>query len=293
MKISPFHIYDKLIDWTFSKCGLSLKTKKLGKYNVEFWIGNNELPPLLLLHAFGPNAKYSWYKQVRILSKNYNLLIPNLIYFGNSSMHPKSYKVSDQVEMIKLLLIDLNINTLSIGGTSYGGLVACEFALLNEFQIDKFFISNCPVKYSIEDGWNTILKKMEVTKKSEVLVPIDYKKLYILYNISRYKLSVFPKFVFNDIHKNLYIYQCDDRRKLMDDFMGNQHLLNEHIYNFSFPILLLWGEEDDLSPIELGIKLNEHIGDNAELKVISNSGHMPNIERPFTFNALMMKFLIE
>jgi pimeloyl-ACP methyl ester carboxylesterase len=292
MKLTPFHLLDKSIDWSFRKYGLQLYQTSIDKFEIEYWAADNDLPVLVLCHAYGPDSKYSWYKQVRKLSKHFRLIIPNLIYFGNSTMSPKSYEVSDQVDALALLLKHLKIEEFSIGGTSYGGLVACELALLKEFNIQRLFLSNAPIKYVYGGDWEGIMSKFNVDKRSEILVPRDYKKLFQLYRFSRQKLSLAPRFIFRNIHKNLYVRQAEERRLLTDTFVENHEMFSQRTYDFDFPVLMLWGEGDKLSPLETGRQLKEHIGDNATLKVVKKTGHMPNIERPFTFMSILLPFLL-
>ncbi|MFT6245945.1 MAG: pimeloyl-ACP methyl ester carboxylesterase [Salibacteraceae bacterium] len=292
MKLTPFHILDKSIDWSFRKFGLDLLQTSIDKFEIEYWAADKHLPVLVLCHAYGPDSKYSWYKQVRKLSKHFRLIIPNLIYFGNSTMAPKSYEVSDQVDALALLLKELKIEQFSIGGTSYGGLVACELALLNEFKIERLFLSNAPIKYVYGGDWEEMLKLFQVEKRSEVLVPKDYKKLFKLYRISRKKLSLAPRFIFRNIHKNLYVKQAEERRMLTDTFVENHDKYSKRDYKFDFPVLLIWGAGDKLSPLETGRQLKEHLGENASLRVMKGTGHMPNIERPFTFMSILLPFLL-
>lgn len=293
MKLSPFHILDRLIDWRFKKKDLVLRRKKLGKFDFEYLESDNDLPVLVLLHAFGPNGKYTWYKQVPTFSQHFKLIIPSMSFFGQSTMDPKSYHASDQVEGLKLLLNELNIKKFSIGGASYGAAIACEIGLLDEFDIEKFFISNSPVKYSADYPWTKVLGKVGATKKSELLVPKNYQQLSFLYKTSRYKISVAPASVFKNIYKYIYDFQAEDRAQLMDQFVADQPEMMHHNYDFSFPVLVIWGENDILSPIEMGRRLDEHFGENSQLKVVPKCGHMPNIERPYFFNKALLKFLLD
>ena len=47
------------------------------------------------------------------------------------------------------------------------------------------------------------------------------------------------------------------------------------------PMLIIWGEHDEVFPIEFGQKLSTDF--DAELFVIPNTRHAPNIERPKLF----------
>ena len=291
MKYSPFFFLDRLIDFYFKICGLKLNYIDLGEYKMEYWIGNKDKPVVLLLHAFGPNGKYSWVSQVKVLSRKYNVLIPNLIYFGKSTMRNKSYHVKNQVDAVKCLLKNLKINSFSIGGTSYGGVIAFELLHTKNFKITNIFITNSPLKYIMDDVWDNIIEEFGVNKKSEVLIPFNYKQLKKLFNLSYYKKKYYPNFLFKDIFKELYTYQAKERRLLIDTFSEDQKYLNERNYKTDVPILLIWGEEDKLSPLKIALKFKKDMGDNVILKIISKTAHTPHIERRSLFNKILLDFL--
>jgi pimeloyl-ACP methyl ester carboxylesterase len=56
------------------------------------------------------------------------------------------------------------------------------------------------------------------------------------------------------------------------------------------PTLLLWGEADKRSPIEVAHQLEAAIP-GAKLVVIPGSGHVSNLETPAAFNAVLREFL--
>ncbi len=291
MKITPFNLFDKLVDLSFKKNGLEMCQVDLGEYIMEYWISKEDKPVVVLLHAFGPNGKYSWRKQVKILCKEYKILIPNLLYFGNSTKKNKNYHISYQVDAVTSLLKYLNINCFILGGTSYGGAIAFELLYTNTFTIKKLFITNSPVKYVFDDGWEKIKKDFDVNKKSDVLIPDDYIKLKKLYDLINYKKKHFPKIVFKDIFNTLYTFQSKERKLLIDTFIDDQKYLKNRIYKSNIPILLVWGEKDILSPLRTALNLKKHLGENVRLEIVPKTRHMPHIERKSVFNKILLDFI--
>ena len=55
MRITPFHLLDKFVDWSFKRNGLELCYSTLGDYSLEYWMSKSDKPVLVLLHDFGPN----------------------------------------------------------------------------------------------------------------------------------------------------------------------------------------------------------------------------------------------
>ena len=56
------------------------------------------------------------------------------------------------------------------------------------------------------------------------------------------------------------------------------------------PVLLVYGAEDRLTPVEIGREMAAEIK-GARLVLIEDAGHLPNIERPEAFNEAVREFL--
>ena len=291
MKITPFGLFDQFIDLSFKRNGLELCQIDLGEYIMEYWVSKEDKPAVVLLHAFGPNGKYSWRKQIKILSKEHKILIPNLLYFGNSTKKNKTYHIHDQIDALTRLLKHLKLDHFILGGTSYGGAIAFELLHEKNFSIKKLFITNSPVKYVFNDGWEKIMKDFEVDKKSDCLIPSDYKKLKKLYNLSNYRKKHFPKIVFKDIFNTIYTHQAQERKHLIDTFEDEQKYLKDRVYKTDVPILLVWGEKDQIVELKTAKTLRRHLGENARLEIIPNAGHVPHIEKTAIFNKILMNFI--
>jgi pimeloyl-ACP methyl ester carboxylesterase len=58
------------------------------------------------------------------------------------------------------------------------------------------------------------------------------------------------------------------------------------------PVLLIWGSEDNLVPVEDADEF-ERLIPNARKVILDDTGHVPMLERPGTFNDLVIEFLGE
>jgi pimeloyl-ACP methyl ester carboxylesterase len=100
---------------------------------VHYWASTGEplLPPLLLVHGFGPRATWQWRCQVGPLSRHFHLLVPDLIGFGGSSFGGDSAasppsEATQAAALAALLdaLPGMKGRRVAVAGTSYGGFVA-------------------------------------------------------------------------------------------------------------------------------------------------------------------------
>ncbi|HEY0030116.1 MAG TPA: alpha/beta hydrolase [Bacteroidia bacterium] len=289
---SSYKFANKHVSRKLEKSHLELHTAELEKYTVNYWDSGGEKPALIMLHGFGTATQFNWYKQVAAL-KNYRVILPNLLYFGGTVPKIPSHSVADQVKTIQALVKHLGVTHYYLCGISYGGLVAAELALAEPIKVKKLALFDAPVKYLKEEDLLPVYQQLRIKHSWDLLVPTDYKMLKNLMNIALKHPPMIPGILFKDVYNNLYVEHAENQRELLNTLESERPLYESREYNYKFPVLLLWGEEDRLIPKHVGIDLQKHIGKNARLKIIPNTAHMPNIEEPKKFNKILLEFLNE
>jgi len=64
-----------------------------------------------------------------------------------------------------------------------------------------------------------------------------------------------------------------------------------YLPDFTVPTLLIWGDDDSRSPIEIAFKFRDAMPD-AVLEVLAGAGHVSNMEDPEAFNAAVRSFCL-
>lgn len=271
--------------------GLVNKVVKIENYTINYWDSENDKPVLLLLHGFGASTEFQWYKQVKALAKEYRLILPNLLFFGGSSSSAAQYRIADQVSAVEALLAHLGVDRFYAAGTSYGSVVAAELALRQPQRIQKLALFDSPLKYFKQEDVLPICREFGVETPGDLLVPKEPILLRSLLKIAYSRPPKAPLWVLRDMHRHLYIEQAEEKRQLLQAMAADGAEFSARHYPFDFPILLLWGAEDRLIPVEIGEKLKADFGENAELHVIPKTAHAPNLENAKLFNQLFLAFL--
>ncbi len=60
----------------------------------------------------------------------------------------------------------------------------------------------------------------------------------------------------------------------------------------ALPLLIIWGENDPIIPVEHALEAHEHLP-NSHLEIFEGTGHIPQLERPGRFIAVLERFLAE
>jgi 2-hydroxy-6-oxonona-2,4-dienedioate hydrolase len=66
--------------------------------------------------------------------------------------------------------------------------------------------------------------------------------------------------------------------------------LKGRLSNIIAPTLLVWGDNDRMIPLQYAREYEEI--PKSKLVVINNCGHTPYVEKPITFNKIIMRFLV-
>ena len=66
--------------------------------------------------------------------------------------------------------------------------------------------------------------------------------------------------------------------------------LVEYMPNMKMPVLLVWGENDDATPLS-DAKIMEQLMPDAGLVTLKNCGHYSFLEQQFTFNKVLASFM--
>ncbi|MCP4440137.1 MAG: alpha/beta hydrolase [Aureispira sp.] len=289
-KIADGHIKKKL-----KRSGMQFHTLETEEYTITYWdTGDQTKPPYVLLHGFGASTRFQWHGQAKKLTKTHRLILPNLLYFGSTPKKEGLYHISDQVQVMTTLLEHLKLDTMVLGGISYGGVVAAELALTRADKVQKLTLFSTPVKYFKESDLTPIEKDFEVDDLGELLIPKDHKVMRDLFKLTMYKPPAVPGFILKDLHKNLYQHEANNNGQieLLNALRADVDLLSNRNYAFDFPVLLVWGEADKLIPPRIGNQLKEHLS-NSELHMIPKAGHAPCVEQKRKFNKILLDFLAE
>ncbi|KAA8530840.1 hypothetical protein F0562_005536 [Nyssa sinensis] len=82
-----------------------------------------------------------------------------------------------------------------------------------------------------------------------------------------------------------------ERKELIEALHKDRKLSN--LPKITQPTLIVWGEHDQVFPIELAHRLKRHLGENAQLEAIKNAGHAINVEKPKELYKHLKSFIID
>jgi 3-oxoadipate enol-lactonase len=221
--------------------------------------------PLVLIHGF-PLDHHLWDEVVPLLEDTFDLVLPDLQGFGESTTVDSFYTMEDYASDLARLLDHLGIQRAAIAGHSMGGYVALAFARLFPEHVRGLGLVASQVIADSEER-----KQGRYKSAAEVAE----------HGIGSVVETMTPKFT---PHKRLQAFARESmERQQPAAYISALKAMAERVdstpflSSFHFPVVLIHGDADSLIPIDRAREVKAALP-QAHLVEISGVGHMPMME---------------
>jgi pimeloyl-ACP methyl ester carboxylesterase len=241
-----------------------------------------EGPPLVLLHGFLCDSR-CWRRQLEDLSDSFRVVAWDAPGAGSSPDPPDPFTITDWAHCLARFLDAVGIGRAQVLGLSWGGVLAQEFYRLYPGRVLGLVLADT---YA---GWKGSLpqearkRRLERCLLESSLPPDEFVELWV------------PEFFTEGASPDLK----DEMSEVVSEFHPSGfRLMARSLYdtdttdllpNVGVPTLVLWGDDDRRSPMNIAKQLHDAIPDS-ELAIIANAGHVSNMEQPEEFNAQVGRF---
>ncbi|XWS41589.1 hypothetical protein CRYUN_Cryun17cG0094900 [Craigia yunnanensis] len=287
-------------DWcyrySFSNAGLRSSTTDLGDGTVmHVWAPKAHIqskPTLVLIHGIGANAMWQWNDFISPLMSRFNVYVPDLLFFGDSYTTRPERSEHFQAQCVMRVMEAHGVTVMNAVGISYGGFVGYSMAAQFKERVEKLVLCCAGVCLEEKDMEEGMFKVKSVDEAVSFLLPQTPDKMRELLKISFYKPTKgIPSCFLNDFIHVMCTEYFQERKELIQALHKDRKLSD--LPKITQPTLIIWGEHDQIFPLELGHRLKRHLGDNAELVIIKNAGHAINVEKPKELCKHLKSFLMD
>ncbi len=223
--------------------------------------------PLVLLHGY-PLDHHIWDAVVPLLQDKFDLILPDLRGFGESTTMDTPYTMDDFASDIAGLLDQLGIGKAAIAGHSMGGYVALAFARLFPDRVAGLGLVASQTLADPPDRKEGRYKSAaEVTEKGiQGVVETMTPKLTTDEQV---------QMVVSEVMKNQQPAAYVGALKAMAERIDATSLLS----TFKFPVVIIHGDADALISIERAREMKDAIP-HAHFAELKGVGHLPMMESP-------------
>ncbi|XP_043713295.1 monoacylglycerol lipase ABHD6-like [Telopea speciosissima] len=247
-------------------------------------------PAVVLLHGFAAEGLMTWQFQVGPLLKKYAVYVPDLLFFGGSMTSKTDRSPEFQAECLVKGLTKLGVDTCTVVGFSYGGMVAFKMAELHQHMVKSLVVSGSVSAYT-ESMSRKVTGRLGFSSSSEMLLPTSVEGVKTLLNLGMYKNFRLPHRFYKDYFQVMFNNRKEKAELLETLVVSSSSSKDSTIPNLSQRIHLLWGENDQIFNMEIAQSLKEQLGDKATLQSIKKGGHLVHLERPCIYNRRLKAIL--
>lgn len=246
-------------------------------------------PSLILIHGFGPHGVWQWRQQITCFAQKYNLYVPDLVFFGDSTTKSRERSEVFQAVCVGRMLERIGVDRYSVVGTSYGGFVAYHLASTWPERVERVVIASSGVNLRRKDN-EELLKRAKLEKIEGLMLPANAGQLRTLMSLSVFRRPYVPDFFLNDFLEKLYGENRKEKMELLKGLtLGRDDTVN--IVPLKQEVLVVWGDHDQIFLLEKAYELKKFLGEKARLEIIKNTSHVPQLERAGQFNKIVKSFL--
>ncbi|PWH85294.1 alpha/beta fold hydrolase [Brumimicrobium oceani] len=279
--------YDTFVHKSYVRKDFSSESIALGNHEVFYYDNKRkDAPVVLFVHGFGGDGKLSWIEQAKTFSKDYRVIIPDILWFGRSKSKDAP-ELQTQINAMAALIKSLEIERLHLVGISYGGFISLGLAQeLNEKLASLTIVDSPGVHFSDEEQ-KAFIDKIGVDHIADAFIPKNSEEVERMFSFAFRKPPKLPKFIRTQT-LGVYLSQNpEEQRSLLLNLPQNRKAF-EHL-NIKTPTLILWGEDDEIFLVKDAKELQKQL--NAELIVIPKAGHGLPSEKPKAFNEALNSFI--
>ena len=245
-------------------------------------------PAVVLLHGYSASLE-SWAGVAPVLAQDHRVIALDLKGFGWSSRPDGDYSPAAQAELVWHVLDKLGVTDVAIVGHSWGTSVALSMAVARPERTRKVALYSA---YVYDEQVPSFLRWAQVGGIGELLFGLFYSERIedrapLAYHDERFVTQARVERVEADLDRPGTVAGA------LATARGHHFAaLHEKLVGFDRPVLLLWGENDQVTPIRFAYRLREELA-NAELKTYPRCGHIPMVEARTTSTRDLVAFLAE
>ena len=277
-----------------------------GNLRLHHTYAGKGTPAVVLVHGLGSSGYLEWRFNLAALAGSRRVLAPDLPGFGRSEKPRASYGVPLFTRALERSLEAVRLKPVTMVGASLGGRVVIEFALRYPDRLERLVLVN---------AFGLGLPRFQLGYPLVTVPRLGEAVLLLARSALRYASP--------DVVRRLvgrYMHPSGDLERTIDDaYLADLLELHEaegyhdaylatvrslsrpgtllagrdlvpRLARTGLPVLLVWGAEDPLFPLEHAERAHRELP-GSRLAVLEGAGHTPQAERPDEFNSVVESFL--
>ena len=240
-----------------------------------------EGPPLVFVHGAAGDSRM-WQPQHAALADEFTVVAWDEPGAGRSSDVPADFGLADYADCLAALIEALALGPAHLAGLSWGGTLVLELYRRHPGRVASLILADT---YA---GWKGSLPEEEVRAR------VAGARQMLAAPAEEFDPTL-PGLFAGDPPADFVVLLEEIAAAVRPDTLRTQLSLmaeadqRDLLQHVAVPTLLIWGELDARSPLDVARQFEQAIPDT-KLHVIPGVGHVSNLEAPEQFNAAVREF---
>lgn len=254
---------------------------RVGEFDIAYQqVGRG--PSLVFLHGALCDGRV-WRRQLAELADEFTVVAWDEPGAGGSSEVPENFGLADYADCLAAFIDALELAPAHVAGLSWGGVLAQELYRRHPECVASLILADT---YA---GWKGSLPEEEcaarlaASRQVSSLAPDEFIRFYLPGLLAESA----PETVAGELFSIMSDFDPVSALNVAAAVAACDH--RDLLPRIAVPTLLLWGEADARSPLNVAEQLRDGIP-GARLTVIPGAGHVSNMEQPDRFNAAVREF---
>jgi pimeloyl-ACP methyl ester carboxylesterase len=241
-------------------------------------------PPLVLIHGH-PFNRSMWAGQINDLRATHRIIAPDLRGYGETSVTPGKVTLADHAHDILRLIDTLELEQIVLGGLSMGGQIVLEFYWRYPERVRGLLLA---ASFAQQDTPEVRERRLATAERllREGMQPYAHEVLPMM--LASSTIEEQPT-----VAAQVLEMMCTTQPEGAAAALRGRAERRDYtplLPQIHVPTLIMLGSEDAFTPLDEAQAQHRAIP-NAELHILNGAGHMPNLERPTDFNAILQRWL--
>lgn len=250
--------------------------------------------PVLLLHGGGAGSAI-WFRQIEVLSRTRRVIAPDHPVFGLSSQDAYESPFTELlVRYITGFMDALGLDRVDVVALSMGAQMALAMTLTNPDRFNRLVIIDSA---GLGKAFPWIFRLATVPLFGRLVVKPNrwgqdnlFKTLEVV-NSEFEDAGAYKQYAYDVTLANGHARAMRSSLSIITTLRGQKTIFtDEELRLITNPLLVIWGAQDKMFPVEHGYRLVRTAPD-ASLQVIESARHVPLLDNPDQVNELISGFL--
>jgi pimeloyl-ACP methyl ester carboxylesterase len=245
--------------------------------------------PILFIHGFCGNA-FNWSEVFGPLSKNYQVIVPDLPGYGKSGCPPQKEKqiMLWYADFLAEFLDQLGVKKAVVVGNSMGGSIAAWMAIRHPEKVDKLVLEDAAGlkggKLGLFKGVAEMVPASQTISLIHAIFPTDPA------TEAKSPVSEQKRVEVSEARYNSDLAPCSSKIMKWSIVSMGKNATEPVLGKISMPTLIIWGSNDDLLPVATAEKFHAKIP-GSRVEIIDGGVHTPMQWRPEAFMKVLEGFI--